>query len=448
MLTPEIRKYQERYGCDRRWKLVGAPPPGLDTVVVIPALAESDHLFKTLKSVACNDEASTARTLVVCVINNGGPGRVPVESLRDNENTLRTLERVIGKKTTASDGPDACAVASSSLNVAYINASSPGLELPAKGGVGLARKIGMDRGIELFDDTGESLKLLFCLDADTLVDPDWISMTRRNIEERRLVAAAVEFAHRGGETRDDDDAIRLYETVIRYYRLGLEYARSPYAYHAIGSTIAVSAEGYLAVRGMPRREAGEDFHFLNKLAKTGRVGIVSETRVYPSARRSRRVPFGTGQALCRSWAHGNTIHRTWDPRVFRILGAWNELLAGKASSSEAVTLIEKARAVNPLLVEFLRHEGFEMVWPRLLKNSGSRGVSTKHAVEWFDALKTYKMIRFLTLHAYPPIPVYSALARLWEMKGRKFPFDFPNGGSPPARDIRRAVLEMLRTEKG
>ncbi|MDE7374489.1 MAG: hypothetical protein K2M86_04075 [Odoribacter sp.] len=48
---------------------------------------------------------------------------------------------------------------------------------------------------------------------------------------------------------------------------------------------------------MNKRQAGEDFYFLQKLISTGRFATLQTTRVYPSARFSTRTPFGTGQAV-------------------------------------------------------------------------------------------------------------------------------------------------------
>ena len=107
----------------------------------------------------------------------------------------------------------------------------------------------------------------------------------------------VAYEHQMPSDDIEQAAICSYEIFLRYWVLGLQYARSPYAFHSIGSTIVTTADGYLAVRGMNRREAGEDFYFLNKLAKTGPIRQIRETVVYPSARISRRVPFGTGAAV-------------------------------------------------------------------------------------------------------------------------------------------------------
>ena len=62
----------------------------------------------------------------------------------------------------------------------------------------------------------------------------------------------------------------------------------------IGSAFAVTANAYIKRGGMTRSQAGEDFYFLQTLAQIGTVGEITTTKVYPSARLSDRIPFGTG----------------------------------------------------------------------------------------------------------------------------------------------------------
>jgi hypothetical protein len=50
---------------------------------------------------------------------------------------------------------------------------------------------------------------------------------------------------------------------------------------------------------MSRRQAGEDFYFIQKVAMQGRYGECRTTRVHPSPRPSDRVPFGTGPDIAR-----------------------------------------------------------------------------------------------------------------------------------------------------
>jgi hypothetical protein len=45
--------------------------------------------------------------------------------------------------------------------------------------------------------------------------------------------------------------------------------RFSYAYHTVGSAMAVKAYQYVKVGGMNRRQAGEDFYFIQKLVHSG-----------------------------------------------------------------------------------------------------------------------------------------------------------------------------------
>ena len=86
---------------------------------------------------------------------------------------------------------------------------------------------------------------------------------------------------------------------MSYYVAGLAMAGSRYAHHSLGSTIAVHAKTYAAVRGYPKRSAGEDFYLLNKICKLAPVERLAGPALSIEARISARVPFGTGPALRR-----------------------------------------------------------------------------------------------------------------------------------------------------
>ena len=161
-------------------------------------------------------------------------------------------------------------IAGSDLRLAFIDASSPGLEIPDRdGGVGTARKIGMDAALRILDARAAGGGVICCLDADTLVEENYLSAFRSYFAGTGDPAAVSAYAHQ----KPDDPlllaAICCYEIFLRSYVIGLSYAGSPYAFHSIGSTMACTADGYTGVRGMNRRRAAEDFHFLNKLAKIG-----------------------------------------------------------------------------------------------------------------------------------------------------------------------------------
>ncbi len=81
------------------------------------------------------------------------------------------------------------------------------------------------------------------------------------------------------------------------------------------------------MRGFPKREAGEDFYLLNKLAKVGTVLELAEgpdnEAIRIESRRSDRVPFGTGAAVNRITALADPLgeFRFYDPSVFELLKA-------------------------------------------------------------------------------------------------------------------------------
>src|SRR5262249_56888321 len=105
------------------------------------------------------------------------------------------------------------------------------------------------------------------------------------------------FCHRGSPPPVLADAMHRYEIFLRYYLLGLADAGSPYAFHTLGSAIAVNPMAYAMVRGFPRRLAGEDFHFLNKVAKIGSILRMGGAPIVIEGRRSHPAPFGTRAAL-------------------------------------------------------------------------------------------------------------------------------------------------------
>jgi hypothetical protein len=88
-----------------------------------------------------------------------------------------------------------------------------------------------------------------------------------------------------------------YELYMRYYQVQLWKTGSPYAYLALGSAMAYRHSAWKSVRGIPHRQAGEDFYFLQKLRKTGDLIRWIPTILRPSSRFSQRVPFGTGILL-------------------------------------------------------------------------------------------------------------------------------------------------------
>ncbi len=164
---------------------------------------------------------------------------------------------------------------------------------------------------------------------------------------------------------------------------------------------------------MPCRQAGEDFYFLNKFAKLAPLGDVRATTVYPSARASGRVPFGTGRRMLRFLAGAPDENLIYDPRVFLLLKAWLEEIAREPGSS-GNDLLAKAAAISPHLHSFLDCHHFATVWERIRGATRRHEYLTRQFHVWFDGFKTMKLIHEFSAAAFPPIHMFAALKILFQ----------------------------------
>jgi len=383
-MESRVEKYLSSRAVAAPWAIAG--PPGRDFcgAVIIPSLAESTLLFSTLRSLAKNPEELLSRFLVLVVVNHRADASSPEKA--DNRETLKRL---------SAGGPDL-----GTLSIAWVDAASPGLELPAKGGgVGLARKIGFDLALDRLNYSRGS-SLLISLDADTLTRPDYLPAIIAHFQEARTPGAVIPFCHQPGSNREEDRAIRRYELFLRTYVLGLERAVSPYAFHTIGSAMACTAEGYARMGGMNQRGAGEDFYFLQQLAKTGGVSQVKGTVVYPSARTSHRVPFGTGRSMTGLLSRKESAVLFYRVECFQILADWLSLV-GERLGWGGEKIQETALNISSYLYDFLINNKFESVWDKLRRNFPDSRILLKGFHDWFDGLKTMKLIHHLSAAQYP-----------------------------------------------
>ena len=450
MNTHRVEKYLLRYGTSTARPIVASSLEGIKQTVVIPTLAERSSLFRTLASIARNPSNELRHTLVICVVNNHGPHITALDQIRDNQETLAVLKDIVFGSPISSSQPDDIyhdlrQIIGSELRVSYIDASSPGKEIPDRdGGVGTARKIGMDAALGLIDAGGAPAGgVVCCLDADTLVDKNYLSAVRTYFEATGNPAAVVSYAHQRPVDYGLQAAICCYEIFLRSYVIGLSYAGSPYAFHAIGSTIVCTAEGYVGVRGMNRRIAAEDFYFLNKLAKIGNIGAITNTTVFPSARISERVPFGTGRRMLRFMTGEKDEYRLYDPRIFAILRDWfTKIEADPDRDCEAI--LAEAGHIHVCLEEYLRISHFTADWPFIRENCHDPQHLRRQFHVWFDGLKTLRLVHHLSRCAFPLVSMFDGLSRLIDLIGSpSLPLKF--AGGIPEIDDQYYILATLRS---
>ncbi len=163
-------------------------------------------------------------------------------------------------------------------------------------GVGWARKTAMDKAAEM----AASTDLILTVDADTRYAPGYFSDVAAALSrfpEAMGLSAPYYHCLTGEETADR--CILRYEIYMRNYAINMMHIRNPYCFSAIGSGMACTVGKYRKVGGLTPKMSGEDFYFIQKLRKAGRVIIGSSVEVNPAARFSDRVYFGTGPAMIR-----------------------------------------------------------------------------------------------------------------------------------------------------
>ncbi|MHB8058829.1 MAG: glycosyltransferase family protein [Desulfuromonadaceae bacterium] len=417
-LPTNIATYLRKRAENEPWSINAAPSRRFFGAVVIPSLAEAANLPQTLESLSHNPADLLDRFLILIVVNQ----RADATAV-ETADSLETLKMLQGWKQQYR-----------LTNLFWVDASTNGTELPAKQGVGLARKIGLDLALPLLDYR-DGDPLLICLDADTLVQPDYLHAVTRHFAATTAGGASISYRHRPAANEAGQSAIDRYELFLRVYVLGLEQAGSPYAFHTVGSAMACRASAYVASGGMNRRLAGEDFYFLQQVHKTSGVVPLEGTIVHPSPRSSTRVPFGTGRSVGDMLEDGEQRLLFYQPVVFSIAGEWLEYVTNN-STADAVELLNGAEQISPVLHRFLEQSGFRDSWENLKKNNreSTKLMTAFHG--WFDAFRTMRMIHELSDQAYPRIEPEGAVAPLLERAGHAAP------------DTVSEQLELLRSLQG
>lgn len=401
-LPVAVQRYLDKRAVKGPWALAGEGRGGFFGAVVIPSLAEGDSLFATLQSLATNPPQCLARFLVVIVVNHGEHASA-AERLQNDIDLTRLAD--LAKH--------------SNLCLAWIDAASPDREVPVKqAGVGFVRKLGMDLALPRLDWT--AAPLLVCLDGDTLVETNYLPSIVAHFRHSTLGAAVLPYRHQPGTDEAQQSAIERYELFLRSYVYGLRLAGSPYAFNTVGSAIACRALAYVRCGGMNCRKAGEDFYFLQKLAKTDGVDLLSGTTVFPEPRVSGRVPFGTGRSMGRLLDGDAQAVLFYPALAFRRLSEWLSLVA-RNLSGDAELLLVHAEKISPVLVDYLEQAGWRTVWPQLQLTHQNEARRSHAFHSWFDGFRTMRLIHMLCDAGLCRSPSEETLSEYFAWDGRICP---------------------------
>ncbi|MGK9368328.1 hypothetical protein ACSSWA_05465 [Melioribacter sp. Ez-97] len=415
-----------------------------NNIAVIPAIDEYDNLIALLNSLAELEKRYLDETLFLFVINNSDKAKEEIKE--NNKRSLETLRNLIQKKIT--DKRLKTNLTESGLNLGIVDASTRGYELPVKhAGVGYARKIGMDLALTKFDYSNDRKKILVCLDADCIVDRNYLIEIVDGFNKRNLNAAYIDYEHTLPADEIEKSAAITYEIFLRYYVLMLKYSGSPYAYQTIGSTMLCTAEFYCKAGGMNKKKAGEDFYFLEKLRKLTEIKLISGAKVKPAGRISWRVPFGTGRSInefCNSVKEkGNPESElyVYNPFIFELLKEWNAKYYDDYNL-DLEKILKSAGSVHEGIRKFLEEQEFPVAWKRITNNTIKPEQINKQKFLWLDAFRTMKLIHYLRDNYFPNVNLFDAVDKMFEL------YDVKPGiagkGNLPEIDVMMRYLDYIR----
>jgi hypothetical protein len=367
------------------------PKANLEAVVVIPCYDDS-FVFNTLNSIEKALTNSSNSIEVIVIVNSGeNAGSEIIEANREIFYRLNDLAR------------------SNKYRFKLLPAIFE--DIPRKiAGVGYARKLGMDEVIRRFSDIDNPEGLIISLDADSLVSPDYFTNILKTSNINPDCGGFVfQYQHDFENKKYSVEIIRackLYEIYLRYFRAALKLTGFPNYFHTIGSCFAVNAKSYVKIGGISRRQGGEDFYFLHKLAQMTKIGQVNKPIVFPSPRISDRVPFGTGPTV------KNIIktreYKVYNFELFFILQEFYKVFDNICSDEKYLR-----ENIPTEILYFIGVDNLRNIIMECEKNSQERQKFIKRLYSKFDAFFVIKFLNsFDNNSEYPPIDIIEAASLL------------------------------------
>ncbi len=379
-----------------------APEKNTGLIIVVPAYNEPDPgpLLDSL-----NDCTIPDCTIEVIIVVNA-PADAPEEVVRNNRQCIKNIER-----WRKADNRHL-------FRLFSFNTGNHGMK---DWGVGLARKTGMDEALRRFDAIENPEGAIVCLDADCTVRNNYLKEIYLNLVRNRAASAcSIYFEHPLSGVNVSERIISYiiqYELHLRYYLQGLKYSEFPYAFHTVGSAMACKAGQYLKAGGMNRKQAGEDFYFIQKLVHQGGYFSLNSTTVYPSPRESFRVPFGTGATMTRMMVNNEKMLFTYNFSSFRDLsflfrGAGNLYsLSGNELKGFYNNLSEGLRS-------FVREEEWMNKVSEIQRNTATVESFRKRFFGWFNMFRIVKYLNYVHSGFFEKQPVSEAASELLSIQGR------------------------------
>lgn len=379
-----------------------APDDRTGIIVVVPSFDEPS--FTILLDSLNSCEVSDCKVEVLVVIN--APADASPESIQNNSGCIQNI-----RKWLSDNNPF--------FKVHYFDT---GIAPVTGWGVGLARKCGMDEAVRRFNMLENPEGVIVSLDSDCTVGKNYFTALCDDFYiNKNKKACSLYFEHplKGNQYPEVIyDNIAQYELHLRYFVQSLKFAGFPYSFHTVGSALAVKALQYVRAGGMNRKQAGEDFYFIQKLAPMGGYFSLNSTTVCPSPRESFRVPFGTGVTMKKMSGDSDNMMLTYNPEAFSDLSILFSM-AAKMYSEEHNMITETYNLLPAGLKEFVTEEEWNFKLTEIQGNTSSMNTFIKRFYSWFNMFRVVKYLNYIHSTKYTKIHVNKAAAEMLALSGVK-----------------------------
>ena len=372
-MNHKLKKYMSNKLASKEWSPHVRPKKSsYDFLITIPCYDEIDYIFNTLDSINKQDRELLDRTLVSIIINN---------SNRENSSIIANNNKTYNQLLELNHD----------FELVLIDAFSKGKAIEEKNaGVGMARKISVDSCLNYL----QSDSLICFIDADAMLSKNYLSIIYNSYKKNNWLAATVNFKHYR-DFPETVDLINEYENFLKKTSIKIAESGSPYNYVPLGSTMISTFSSYIAVGGMNRRKAAEDFYFLQELEKYSSVYNINDILVYPSSRYLDRTYLGTSSRLKKCIDGSLDIKSFYYSDIaFNILEKWITL-ALSSIEKDCESILKSTLKINSELKIFLIEQNIDKSW-EAIRSSPSPEHFKNQFHRWFDGLKTLKLLKFFS----------------------------------------------------
>lgn len=393
-----IKKYLEKKSFYKPEEINFSQNNFSEIAICIPVCNEYPTFMNTLKSISISCAVANTKVHVVCCVNNKINSSEKI--LQNNQRMIYELNRIANAENNSLE--------KTLLKVCVLDYTKENT-FTEKQGVGWARKIAMDYALV------NGAKVLASLDADTLVDENYILQLKYFLEQK-MNCATMNFFHKRIENFSDDNnenqnsiqlnlAIQHYEDYIKNHSKKLAECGTPFCYSALGCIIVCSDKMYCECGGMKNKLAGEDFYFIqemikNVISKNPKKILnpieVLQTTVMPATRFSDRVLFGTGKAL-EEIVEGNfSKAKLFKDEEYLEIKNFINLFNDLNKKKFPLELQREAEKKCRRLYYFLYEDGFFDDWKSIVANNQKSSEKLEIAFHCkFDGLKIIRALHYL-----------------------------------------------------